>query len=426
MGADDARSTRVVRGFESLGLIARTPRVPIDGLTSDDIAVLTSPAVSRRRIPGHVVTVAVVASDVDAWLGDAAFDDIDVVIATTGVVAERIARDTVHVPVETAGDPDASTILDALRAWAARPRMAIHIGPLTWERAAGWGDLPFGRALQRALARQGWASTLHVHEERDGAAASRADVALHVFGARAPEPREGQPTMLWVISHPDRISTRVADRYPVVFAASDLFASVLAERTTARVVPLHQATDPDRFHPEPGGPAHEILFVGSSRGFRRRILADLAGTSHEVAVYGGGWTEELLAPHRLTGEWIPNDQLRRWYSAAGIVLCDHYDEMRDEGFISNRAYDALASGAFVISDRVPGIEAEFGQGLVTYGDADDLRRLVDTYLADPERRRREAGVGRQTVLARHTFAQRVATILDEVSHLPGAPGTLNG
>jgi hypothetical protein len=421
MGEDDTRLTRLVRGFEAMGLIARTPRVPIDALTNDDVAVLTSPGVSRRRIPGHVVAVAVVGGDLEAWLADAAFDDMDVVIATTRDVAAHIARDTVHVPVEIAGEPDAGAIVEALRAWAARPRMAIHIGPLTWERAADWGDLPFGRALQRALARRGWASTLHVFEDRDGASARRADVALHVFGARAPEPREGQPAMLWVISHPDRISSRLADRYPVVFAGSDLFASLLAERTTARVVPLHQATDPDRFHPEPGGPAHEILFVGSSRGFRRRILADLAGTSHEVAVYGGGWTDELLGPHRLTGEWIPNDQLRRWYSAAGIVLCDHYDEMRDEGFISNRAYDALASGAFVISDRVPGIEAEFGRGLVTYGDPAELHALVDTYLGDPERRRREAAVGRESVLARHTFAHRVDTILEEVARLSGAP-----
>ncbi len=223
--------------------------------------------------------------------------------------------------------------------------------------------------------------------------------------------------MLWVISHPDRISTSLADRYPVVFAGSDLFAAVLAERTRAKVVPLHQATDPDRFRPEAGGPAHEILFVGSSRGFRRRILADLAGTNHEVAVYGGGWTDELLAPHTLAGEWIPNNELRRWYSAAGVVLCDHYDDMRDEGFISNRAYDALASGAFVISDRVPGIEREFGQGLVTYGGPEELNQLVDTYLGDPDRRRREAEVGRQTVLEKHTFAHRVATILEEVARL---------
>jgi glycosyltransferase involved in cell wall biosynthesis len=389
----------------------------ITELELDDVVVLTSPAVGRRSLPGHVVTIAVVDGDVDHWLADPAFDDIDVVLTSSSHVADRLARDTVHLPVRVDGEVGASDIVEALRDWATRPRMAIHIGPLTWEKAAGWGDLPFGRALQRALARQGWSSTLHVYEDRDGAAARRADVALHVFGARAPEPHDGQPALLWVISHPDRISTRIADRYPVVFAGSDLFAALLAERSTARVVPLHQATDPERFYPDPKGPEHEILFVGSSRGFRRRILADLAGTTHEVAVYGGGWTPELLAPHRLTGEWIPNDRLREWYSSAGIVLCDHYDEMRDEGFISNRAYDALASGAFVISDRVPGIEQEFGQGLVTYGDPAELQTLVDTYLADADRRRRAAEVGRQAVLARHTFAHRVATILEEVARL---------
>ena len=416
----DGRAIALAQELEAYGLEAWSDRVPSrasHAVELDDVAVLLAPGVSRRSLPGFLVTVAVVDGDVDAWLADPSFEDVDVVLTSSSDVADRLARDTVHLPVHVDGEVGASDIVQALRDWATRPRMAIHIGPLTWEKAAGWGDLPFGRALQRALARQGWSSTLHVYDERDGAAARRADVALHVFGARAPEPHDGQPSLLWVISHPDRISTRIADRYPVVFAGSDLFAALLAERTTATVVPLHQATDPDRFYPDPKGPEHGILFVGSSRGFRRRILADLAGTAHEVAVYGGGWTPELLAPHRLTGEWIPNDRLREWYSSAGIVLCDHYDEMRDEGFISNRAYDALASGAFVISDRVPGIEREFGQGLVTYGDPAELQTLVDTYLGDPDRRRREAAIGRQTVLARHTFAHRVTTILEEVARL---------
>jgi spore maturation protein CgeB len=134
-------------------------------------------------------------------------------------------------------------------------------------------------------------------------------------------------------------------------------------------------------------------------------------------VYGGGWTPELLDPHRLQGEWIPNHELRRYYSSAGIVLCDHYDDMRDEGFISNRAYDALACGAFVISDRVPAIEEEFDGGLVTYGDADELGRLVDRYLDDPDERRQLATRGRAAVLARHTFAHRVDTIIAEVTRL---------
>lgn len=426
--AGTPRTTALVRGFVNLGLDAHAVTAPPgEDLASrfrpsDDVAVLVGPGVHRRRLPDHLVTVALVEGDVDRWLDDPAFDDIDVVFAAPGAAGDRIGRDTTHA-VEPAADVDAPAILDALLAWARRPRMSIHIGPLTWTAAAKWGDVAFGRDLQRALRRQGWGATVLVYEERDGAVAGRADVALHVFGARAPRPRPGQTSVLWVISHPDRITWRLADAYPLVFAGSDLFAAQLAERSTARVVALHQATDPERFYPDPTGPEHELLFVGNSRGVRRRILADLAGTTHEVGVYGGGWTPKLLAPHRLAGTWIPNEQLRRWYSSAGIVLCDHYDEMRDDGFISNRAYDALACGAFLISDRVPGIEAEFGEGLVTYADRDELQALVDAYLADPERRRREAAVGRETVLAQHTFAHRVTTILDEVARLAGNPAS---
>jgi spore maturation protein CgeB len=158
-----------------------------------------------------------------------------------------------------------------------------------------------------------------------------------------------------------------------------------------------------------------LLFVGNSRQVRRRILADLVGSSHDVAVYGGGWTAELLHPHRLRGEWIHNWELRRYYSSAGIVLCDHYDDMRDEGFISNRAYDALASGAFVISDRVPAIEEEFDGGLVTYGDADELSGLIDHYLSHPDERQARAERGRAAVLAHHTFAHRVDAIIEEIT-----------
>jgi spore maturation protein CgeB len=207
-----------------------------------------------------------------------------------------------------------------------------------------------------------------------------------------------------------------------VFVASDVFAADLAERVAPPVRSLHQATDPDRFFPERGGPGHELLFVGNSRRVRRPILDALAGTPHDLAVYGGNWTPDLLDPRRLRGDWIPNDDLRRYYSSAGIVLSDHWPDMRDEGFISNRVYDALACGAFVLSDAVFGIGDEFDGGLATYEDPDELEGLVESYLADPDERRRRADRGRAAVLARHTFAHRVDAIIAATEPLLRARG----
>ena len=133
-------------------------------------------------------------------------------------------------------------------------------------------------------------------------------------------------------------------------------------------MPLHQATDPERFHPATGGPAHELLMVANTRGVRRSIIEDLTPTVHDLAIYGKGWTPDFVDPVHVRDERIPNRDLHRYYSAAGIVLNDHWPDMRSAGFLSNRLYDALASGAFVVSDAARGIEDEFDGAVVTYAD----------------------------------------------------------
>ena len=78
---------------------------------------------------------------------------------------------------------------------------------------------------------------------------------------------------------------------------------------------------------------------------------------------------------------------------AGIVLNDHWPDMRSQGFISNRVYDALASGAFVISDAATGIAEEFDGAVATYTTRSELRDTVDAFLADPDGRREHAAEG---------------------------------
>jgi glycosyltransferase involved in cell wall biosynthesis len=305
-----------------------------------------------------------------------------------------------------------------------RRRVAIHIGPRTWEHAQTWGDLPFGRSLQRAFERRGLRASLHVYEDRGVDDAVAADLAVHVFGSRAPDVRPDQPTLLWIISHPDWVTRQRCTGYAAIGVASRRFLAdlqVWIGETGPRLVYLPQATDPSSFFPEPGGPPHELLFVGNSRGLRRPVLDHLSGTHHRLAIYGRGWTRELIEGHALTGEWIPNDELHRYYAAASIVLNDAYPDMREEGFISNRVHDALASGAFVVSERIPGIDAEFQDAVPTFTTRDELISLVDRYLAAPDERARLAAAGRRIVLERHTFDHRVTTILEAID--PGGSST---
>jgi hypothetical protein len=326
-------------------------------------------------------------------------------------------------PIEAPGS-SASTAGTAAPSSAARrregpPSIAIHTAAPDAQVGATWGDTQFAEALRSAFAARGWAASVHPQDDWEAPTAIAADVALHLFGVRVPAVRAGQLSLLWVISHPDRLTARHCGAYDAVFVASASFRDHLARRVAAPVQVLYQATDPARFFPDPTGPHHELLFVGSSRRVRRPILDAVSNTSHELAVYGGNWTPELLDPRHVRGAWIPNDELHRYYASADIVLNDHWRDMREEGFISNRVFDALASGAFVLSDRVPGMDEVFDGGVATYERDDELAGIIDHALAHPAERRATAERGRAAVLERHTFAHRVHAILATVAGLPG-------
>jgi spore maturation protein CgeB len=344
-------------------------------------------------------------------------DLVGSILGEPGRSAERSATYRATVLAEHTYRLRARSIRDALGTWASATRYGLRIGVPSWEASERWGDYHFARALQRSLERAGHPTRLHFLPDWDAAVAAREDVAVHLFGLKEAPTRRAQVNILWQISHPDLATPEMYDRYDHVCVASDLFAARMASLARVPVSALHQATDPERFKPDPTGPRHELLFVANSRKVRRRIVEDLAGTTHELAIYGHGWTPELANPSSVMGEGVPNGELARYYSSAAIVLNDHWDDMRAEGFLSNRLYDALACGAFVISDHVEGIDEEFDGAVRSYEGRDALEALVERFLADPAERRRLAEHGRQIVLERHTFDVRVRVLCSTADEL---------
>jgi hypothetical protein len=391
---------------------------------SIDVVLVLDHHLDIRRLPRRTVTVASLGDDAATWLGRPWFDEYDVVITSSGAAAEQVRRDSAKVstPLDSGRTPGRA-IRSALTTWAESTRFGLLVGIADWEVAESWGDYHFARAVQRSLERAGHPTRLHFQPDWSDAVTAREDVTVHLFGLRETSLRPSQINLLWQISHPDLATTELYDRYDHVFVASDRFAARMAPLAHVPVSALHQATDPERFWPDPTGPAHELLFVGNSRNIHRRIIDDLADTPHDLAVYGRRWRAELIDPRFVKGERIPNSDLRRYYSSAAIVLNDHWDDMRAEGFLSNRLYDALACGAFVISDHVVGIDSEFDGAVVTYRDRVDLAALIDRYLGDEDERHERGRRGRAAILQRHTFDERVRVLLETVeSLLPIARG----
>jgi len=334
---------------------------------------------------------------------------------------ERVAADA-GIAAEEIDDLDAVTLGEALTASASEPAFCVQIGSRDWEAANRGGDAPLARSLAKALARRGHGVLIQVGAETDAPAGLCLDVLLTLRGRAAGEPTPGRINLLWLISHPSEVPLSELDRYDRVLVASRPHAERLRGRIRPPVEPLLQFTDPELFHPDHDPTKrHEIAFVGNWRSALRRIVWDALATGRPLALYGRGW--ERIAPGQVVAEHLPHSALRRVYSSCDVLLCDHWDDMREGGFVSNRVFDALACGAFVIADDNAAIAAELPGAVVTYTDARDLRAKLASYLAAPAARAEHARRGRAAVLERHTADRRVDDLLAVVSGTRWKPAT---
>lgn len=311
------------------------------------------------------------------------------------------------------------SLLDRIRGGRSRAlRWTIVTSAPKGEAGEQWGDTWFARDLAEALERAGQ----HVNVvSRAGAHSEKRiddDVVVVLRGLRPvvpPVDRRGV-WMLWVISHPDLVTGVEMDSYDAVFAASGTWKGPDGRE----VMPLLQATAPRRFHPDasPQDSGAPLLFVGSTRGeFRPAVRGVLRSSrAHELAVFGVGW-QEYLQPEQIAGEFVPNDALPREYSGAGIVLNDHHQDMAEAGFLSNRLFDAVASGARVLSDRASGIDEVFGSSVVVFEDEDDLARILDLSVDEVFADRDERVAHARRVAAEHSFDARAAVLIDRARAL---------
>lgn len=295
-----------------------------------------------------------------------------------------------------------------------RLSFVIRIAAPDWERATRWGDLHFARGLKAELGRRGHACLIQIRSEWEQLEGCAYDVSITLRGVSSHRPKPGQLNVLWSISHPEALTGVECAGYDLVAVASRTHAETLAGLTSTPVFTLEQATDHRLFWPDPDPSlAHDVVFVGNSRGVRRQALEWLLPTDRDVAVWGSDW-DGLIDKRYVVGDYIRNDELRHVYASAKLILVDHWPDMREYGYISNRVYDALASGAMVVSDFVPGIEEQLGGAVAVYRTPEELHTTIEMLLADDEQRRARAEEGRRIVVGAHTFERRLDLLLARV------------
>lgn len=273
-----------------------------------------------------------------------------------------------------------------LKSLKTKKRWAIKISSPPDDRRFAWGDTYYAEALASALERLGQTVSIDYHGHHNRPTSYLDDINLDLRGLDNYIPQKGKLNIMWVISHPEKVTPEIVRSFDKVYAAGSKWAEVMSQKSGREITFLPQSTDPSVFHPTEVNQefADKILFVGNSRNILRPIVRDSIAAGLDIAIYGGGW-EGLVEQKYIKGQFIPNHQLTEAYSSAKVVLNDHWDDMRQWGFLSNRLFDATSAGARVITDNIKGIERVFDNEVVrAYSTPKELKRIVTSLDYDSE------------------------------------------
>jgi glycosyltransferase involved in cell wall biosynthesis len=293
-----------------------------------------------------------------------------------------------------------------------KTKIAIKLPIPKWNETHRWGDYHFGTALKREFERNGCEVIIQILSEWYNGEDNDCDVVIVLRGLTKYNPKEQHFNIMWNISHPDMVTLDEYNHYDHVFIASEFWADTIRKKVNVPVDTLLQCTDPELFYHEYNSDYdHELLFVGLYRPGNRKIIEDIIPTDKDLAIYGPCWQYSTLDKRYWINNYIPNNELRKAYSSCKILLNDHWKDMKEKGFISNRLFDGFASGAFIISDNVKGASDIFGDLLVTYKSPDELKNLVDKYLENDDERIKKAQQGMRLIDKHHTYQNRVQDML---------------
>ena len=266
-----------------------------------------------------------------------------------------------------------------------------------------WGDTWFARDLVDALRKQGQDAHTTSRQNAHSLEREKDDVVVVLRGLNEVKPNRSKKNsiwILWVISHPELVTD------DVVFAASNHWKPDFVD-----VRPLLQATNPSRFTPSAGiaDAGDQVLFVGSTRGVFRPIVKDAMEANLALSLYGVGW-QEYVEVDQIKAEFLANDQLPHAYASAHVVLNDHHQFMADTGFLSNRLFDAAATGARIISDPALGLSEVFGDHVRTYSSVEELAAIasdVDAAFPNKDERMKFAN----EIAEKHSFTARAKELI---------------
>lgn len=156
---------------------------------------------------------------------------------------------------------------------------------------------------------------------------------------------------------------------------------------------------------------HDVCFVGS-----RNYHAEWPWRRQLIALLQRQYSGRLRL---VSGDAIRGRELNDLYRSAKIIVGDSLCLPGHRNYWSDRYYETVGRGGFLVAPAVPGIDAHFTDGmhlrLYEPGDGEQLVELIDFYLEDRIAVTRDmAAHGQAHVREHHTYKHRAEELLSVV------------
>lgn len=157
-----------------------------------------------------------------------------------------------------------------------------------------------------------------------------------------------------------------------------------------------------------------VAFVGSHRAYHAEWPYRVQLVQWLRTTYRGQFGAFPQGHHAIRGQQL-NDLYASVPVFVGDSLCPGFDQPY---YWSDRVYETLGRGGFLIHPRIVGMEDEFVDGehlrFYTFGDFDELRTLIDYYSTHVDEARAIAERGQQFVRDHCTYEERVSEMIDRL------------
>jgi hypothetical protein len=198
------------------------------------------------------------------------------------------------------------------------------------------------------------------------------------------------------------------------FTVDNQMAKWFNENTNVRGHYLPAAVFDQECSYSPKQPEHEVIFVGSKNyhaewQYRPKLINWLENTYSNSFELWGGQGKGI----------VRGNDLNKLYATTKVVVGDSLcPKFNYPDYWSDRVYETMGRGGFIIHPYISGMEKHFTdkKHLIFYdfNNFDQLKNLIDHYLAHPKEAEAIRKAGFKHVKNNHTYKNRWTHILKEV------------